>query len=101
VDDNAEGPIVTHDKAGHRFNVTTPEGLTAFLNYRLRDNDIVLVHTEVPAALQDQGIGQALARAALNYAQASGLSVVPQCSFVASYLRRHPEYASLVRAPRK
>jgi uncharacterized protein len=29
-------------------------------------------------------------------ARSRGLKVVPRCSFVAGYLRRHPEYQDLV-----
>ncbi|MEI6466869.1 MAG: N-acetyltransferase [Verrucomicrobiota bacterium] len=31
-------------------------------------------------------------RAALRFAQAERLTVVPACSYVAAYLERHPEF---------
>ncbi len=69
----------------------------AFLRYRLKPGEITLVHTEVPPDLEGRGIGGALARAALDYARSTGLQVVPLCPFVAAYLKRHPEYADLIR----
>ncbi|MEP7028866.1 MAG: GNAT family N-acetyltransferase, partial [Candidatus Eisenbacteria bacterium] len=52
---------------------------------------------EVPEALAGRGVANALARHALEAARARGLHVVPLCPFVASYIRRHDEYADLIR----
>jgi predicted GNAT family acetyltransferase len=32
----------------------------------------------------------------LDYARTQGLQVVPLCSFIAGYIRKHPEYQDLV-----
>lgn len=93
----AQQPDVTHNEAAHRFQIDTADG-TAVLNYVADGDRLSLVHTEVPAALEGGGYGSALARAALDYARANGLGVVPSCPFVATYLQRHPEYNDLVAA---
>jgi hypothetical protein len=88
---------VTNNEAEHRFEVRLPEGI-AQLRYRFRRSDtIVLVHTEVPPALNGRGIAGQLARAALEHARANGLAVVAICPFVRAYLERHPEYADLIK----
>ena len=74
------------------------DGQTASLEYQLRNGKIILVHTEVPPALEGQGIGGRLAKAGLDYARANNLKVVPQCDFVQSYLKRHPEYNDLIQS---
>ncbi len=80
-----------------RFEVERDGGV-AFLRYELRPGKIVLIHTEVPEELEGRGIGSALARAGLEYARAKGLKAVVLCSFVQSYLQRHPEYHDVVQA---
>jgi predicted GNAT family acetyltransferase len=60
---------------------------------------VVLTHTEVDPSQQGQGIGQVLVRQALDQLRAAGVQVVPQCPFVAAFIRRHPDYQDLV-APR-
>jgi predicted GNAT family acetyltransferase len=55
-----------------------------------------LLHTEVPDALEGQGYGAALAKAALSYAKDEGMKVIPSCPFVSTYVRRHPEYGPLI-----
>ncbi len=82
---------VIHDEEAHRFTVEV-EGMQAVLDYRLRGKRMLFLHTGVPPALEGRGIGSALVRAGLNYAREQGYHIVPLCSFVAAYLRRHPEY---------
>jgi hypothetical protein len=88
-------PDVRHNAAEHRFEIDTPEG-TALLSYSQRDGSLDLSHTEVPGPIEGQGYGAALAKAALDHARAQQLRVIPSCPFVAAYVRRHKEYASLV-----
>ena len=86
--------VVDNPDAG-RFELTE-DGETAVADY-MRDGDtITFTHTIVPPALEGQGVGSRLVKAALDDARAKGLRVVPQCSFVAAYIDRHPEYRDLV-----
>ena len=68
----------------------------AKIEYRLRNDRITFIHTEVPDELGGQGIASKLARFALEDAKAKDYSVVPLCPFVKGYIERHPEYQSLV-----
>jgi predicted GNAT family acetyltransferase len=78
-----------------QFEVTENNKL-AILVYRFYKNDIALMHTEVPAALSGKGIASALAKHALEWAKEHNKKVMVYCPFVASYLKRHPEYNFLV-----
>ena len=86
---------IQNNEAGQQFEANV-DGDLAFVEYRRSGNKLVLVHTEVPEALEGHGIGSRLAHAALEYARAQHLGVVPLCPFVTSYIRRHPEYQDLV-----
>lgn len=88
-------PAVVDNDAARRFELTV-DNTTAFIDYRLSGQRIVLVHTDVPSELQGKGVGSALVRGALDLAVQRGHEVVPLCPFVASYLKRHPEYLGLV-----
>ena len=72
------------------------EGEIAVVDYRIDGDRIRLTHTGVPAPLEGRGIGSALARHALDTAAGRGLRVWPECPFIASYIKRHPEYLDLV-----
>lgn len=92
----AEGtPMVINNESERRYE-STIDGHVAFAEYRVHDGVITFHHTLVPKELEGKGVGSALAKAALEGARASGLSVVPECSFIRAYIGRHPEYESLV-----
>lgn len=54
-------------------------------------NVMAIHHTEVPRALEGRGIAALLVRTAVEYARSHGMRVAPHCSYVRTYLRRHPE----------
>ncbi|HYO77776.1 MAG TPA: GNAT family N-acetyltransferase [Thermoanaerobaculia bacterium] len=76
---------------------TTVEGQVAFAAYDLEDPDrIVFTHTIVPDALSGRGIAGQLVKHGLDHAREKKLTVVPQCSYVAAFIKRHPEYEELL-----
>lgn len=86
---------VVHNAEASRFEATV-DGQLARCDYRLRDGVMLMHHTEVPAALEGRGIAAALVRTAFEYAAKEGLRIRPMCSYVRSYLARHPQYRQLV-----
>ena len=71
-------------------------GHTAYIDYEKDNGTIVLTHTFVPEAYEGRGVGAQLVAAALADIRRQGLKVVPQCSFVAVYIKRHPEKIDMV-----
>lgn len=88
-------PDVTHNIAHARFEATV-EGQLCVADYRLDGQVMNMTHTGVPPALEGRGIAGALVKAALAYARERGLKVRPLCSYVAAYMRRHPETQDLL-----
>src|SRR5512141_1531752 len=88
---------VRNNKEAGRFEVDV-DGEQAVSNYTIRGKTIYFTHTEVPPAAEGRGIGNLLARTALDYARANGFRVVPRCKFIAAFIKRHPEYQDLVDA---
>jgi predicted GNAT family acetyltransferase len=82
----------------HRFEVVV-DGHLARADYVIDGDVITFTHTIVPPALEGRGIASRLIRHGLSEARARGLRVVPQCPFVAAYIRKHPEWADLLVEP--
>jgi predicted GNAT family acetyltransferase len=72
------------------------DGKLSFIEYKLAPHRIIFVHTEVPEELAGRGIAQEMAKTALDHARQNKLHVVALCSYVAAYIKRHPEYQDLV-----
>jgi len=73
------------------------EAYTPKIEYiKNKQQQIFLTHTEVPRALEGKGIGAALVKATLEDVKEKELSLVPLCPFVAAYIKRHPEWKSIL-----
>jgi predicted GNAT family acetyltransferase len=88
-------PQVVHNVASQRFEAIV-DGSLCRCDYRMSGGTMLLVHTEVPPRLEGRGIAAALVRAALEHAREQGYKVVPACSYVRTYMRRHPDTAALL-----
>jgi len=75
--------------AKHRFEINI-DGQTAFLEYERQLGRIRLIHTEVPLKLQGRGLGNLLAKHALDAARSDRLTIIAECPVVQAYLRKHP-----------
>mgnify|MGYP006148477709 FL=1 len=71
------------------------QGHLAFAEYQIESDVITFTHTVVPASLQGMGVGSRLIEGALTDVRSRGLKVRPQCTFVAAYIARHPEWQDL------
>ena len=91
----ASASDVRNNREAGRYELSTPQSL-AFAEYRPAGQAVMFTHTEVPEALEGQGIGSRLVKAALDDARTQGMQVIPMCPFVASYIREHREYLELV-----
>jgi uncharacterized protein len=86
---------IRHNAAARRFEATVNK-LLCRCDYRMHGGTMMLVHTEVPPQLEGRGFASTLVRAAFDYAQKNGLDVLPVCSFVSAWVRRHPEVEPLL-----
>jgi predicted GNAT family acetyltransferase len=72
------------DQARYEMRVGDHIALVQYRNET--DGTVCLLHTEVPPALEGQGIGSKLAKGVLDYIRSDGQRVVPHCTFIAAYL---------------
>jgi predicted GNAT family acetyltransferase len=88
---------IRHSTESQEFT-TTREGYEAELAYSLPASGVIdFTHTFVDESLRGKGVGEELARAALDYARKEKLKVKTSCKFVAAFVHRHKdEYADLL-----
>lgn len=85
---------VEHHPEANRFVVQAGDQL-ATAAYERSGGTITFTHTSVPEAAEGQGVATAMARAALDYARAEGLTVVPACGFFVGFMEKNPQYEDL------
>lgn len=90
-------PVVVRNPDKSTFELHLGDRIVGRADYLEDDVRVVFTHTEVDPALNGQGLGSTLARGALDAVQADGKRIVPQCSFIAVYVRRHADdYAGII-----
>ena len=86
---------VRDNRSEQEFELTVDRE-RAVAAYQLEGDTIVFTHTVVPPAIEGRGVGGKLVRGALDQVRDRKLKVVAQCSFVAAWIDRHPEYRDLL-----
>ncbi|MBG9389852.1 GNAT family N-acetyltransferase [Caenimonas aquaedulcis] len=81
----------TDNPAAHRFELRHGGALAAHADYTLGGGTITFVHTEVLKEYEGQGLGSRIAKSAFEEVRRRGLEAIPVCSFMAGYLRKHPQ----------
>jgi predicted GNAT family acetyltransferase len=86
---------IVHNSALQRFELLAEDG-AAFASYVHEGSRVIFHHTYVPDAFRGKGVAAMLVRAALDEPRRQHWKIVPQCSYVAAFIERNPEYADLV-----
>jgi predicted GNAT family acetyltransferase len=94
IDLNTLEVIQNTDK--NRFE-TWIDGQLSKLDYSEDGDTIVMMHVGVHPEHRGQGVAGKVTQVALEYAKDKSLRVIPMCSYVGGYIRRHPEYIALTK----
>lgn len=90
-------PIVKHNADRFRYELWLEDQMVGLADYSLQPGQIHFVHTEVNPEHQGKNFAAMLMRGALDDVRASGKNkVVPVCSYVVMYMKRHPETHDLL-----
>jgi predicted GNAT family acetyltransferase len=92
---------VSDNRARHRYEIAADDDLAGFTVYELRPDVIAFMHTKIGDEWSGHGVGSTLVRGALDDVRSRGLSVLPYCPFVRSWLERHEDYVDLVPPERR
>jgi predicted GNAT family acetyltransferase len=89
---------IVNNKEASRFEIKLGND-EAFVDYRWRNDVLELLYIFVPVAHRGKGIAEELIKHVLDDALAGNRKIVVYCSWIAGYVRSHPEYHSLLQQP--
>lgn len=87
---------VTHNEAENRFE-TWIDGQLSKLDYIEDKDTFVITHVGVHPEHRGRGVAGKLTQAGIEYAKAKSRRVIPMCAYAAAYIRKHPQYLSLMK----
>lgn len=80
-----------------RFELLVDGEQAGIADYQLRGDTIAFIHTEIDPRFRGQGLGDEIARGALNLVRAeTDLRVVASCPFISKWIGEHPDYQDLL-----
>lgn len=85
-----------HYPGKQRFELKSGPGDPAVISYRKSGDLIVIEHTFVPPAHRGQGIAADITHDALLEARRLGWKIVPDCSYVETYIQRNQEFRDVL-----
>lgn len=85
---------VTDNTGLRRFELQIG-GDTAFADYRIEGETIVITHVECPVALRGGGVAGKLMEGITALIRERGQRLYPVCSYAVAWLNRHPEALDL------
>ena len=90
---------IEHKKIGNKglFFIRGDKGPLAEMIYTMPSADkMIIEHTEVSEVLKGQSAGVKLVTAAVEYARANKIGIIPVCPFANSVFKRKPEFADVL-----
>lgn len=74
-----------------RYFMEENEVKVAEMEFRLRPNRLIIIHTIVHDGFEGKGYGKMLVEKAITDAREGNYALVPICKFAKLYFERHPE----------
>lgn len=87
--------VINREKNRYELHV---DDKIALAEYIINDAGVVyMTHTETPVELEGQGVASELIKKSLEDIKANAQKVYPLCPCVVAYIKKHPEWESLVK----
>ncbi len=98
--DSAQTRVVDVPEQG-RYEIRVGDEVAGFTEYHADGDRRGFPHTVVHEDFQGRGLAGVLIGQALQETRDAGLRVLPQCSAVSGYIRKHPQFVELVPSDRR
>ena len=86
---------VIHNPSENRFEYRAANDI-AVCEYQTIGDVWYFNHTSVPESMHGQGVAARIVEFALNYVDEHHGRIVPNCSYVAAYIKKHPNFVRLL-----
>lgn len=90
--------MIGHERSGHKgaFVWTQDGKRLAEMTYSVAGSRVIIDHTRVDELLRGKNVGAQLVRAAVEWARAENLKLLPLCPFAKSVFGKTPAYADVL-----
>ncbi|NCS88000.1 MAG: hypothetical protein AUK34_14545 [Ignavibacteria bacterium CG2_30_36_16] len=87
---------VKHSKEKQLFFIDIGNQRAELKYFMETENVMNVMNTYVPDSLRGKGIAGKLVEECLHYAKENSCRIIPSCSYVYSYIKKHPEFEAML-----
>jgi predicted GNAT family acetyltransferase len=89
---------IEHEHSGHRGAFVWLENgeRLAVMSYTVAGSRVIIDHTDVDDRLRGKGAGKQLVKAAVDWARADKVQLMPLCPFARSVFEKTPDYSDVL-----
>jgi uncharacterized protein len=93
-----DAPQITHERSDHRgaFVMERDGKRLAEMTYTVAGSRVIIDHTDIDDALRGTGAGRKLVDAAVQWARAEKVKIIPLCPFAKSVFDKTPAYSDVL-----
>ena len=89
---------IKHKKEERKYVLELPKGLEAYVEYIANEqNELMLVHSEVPYQLRGQGIGEKLVLKTFEKLTEEGYTAKAICGYIRKVAVNHDKWNKIIR----
>ncbi|MFF7680611.1 GNAT family N-acetyltransferase [Actinacidiphila glaucinigra] len=96
--DEESSVVVRNNEKEHRYEISVAGRTAGHMGYRAIGDRRVLMHTVIYDAFRGRGLSNVLIKSTLNFLCAHGSTISNYCPVVDRFMRKNPEYISLIDA---
>ncbi|MET9880471.1 GNAT family N-acetyltransferase [Actinacidiphila glaucinigra] len=96
--DEESSVVVRNNEKEHRYEVSVAGQTAGHMGYRAIGDRRVLMHTVIYDAFRGRGLSSVLIKSILDFLRTHGSTVSNYCPVVDRFMRKNPEYVSLIDA---
>lgn len=96
--DGHGGFTVHEQRETQRFELRREGEVVGYATFREQGDAVVVPHVETLGEHRGQGYAGQLMAGIVEHLRSTGRTIVPHCSFAASYMRAHPEHDDLLQS---
>ena len=86
---------IIHDKENNKYTMDV-DGATAFVDYKIKNDKMYLVYSEVPTSLRGKGIGKQLVEKTFEKLTKEGYKAVAVCGYVKAIAKRSDKWNTII-----
>lgn len=88
--------MINIEQNDETFDIYYDAEKAGFMQYRLKEDILEIIHTEVFEEFGGKGLGKELVQTAVEYAKKNNFKILPSCPYAKRMIEKTPEFQEVL-----